>query len=197
LLKLLGLPETATEQDAITAVNKLKVMVNKTVLSALGLADTATEQDAIAMVNKLKTPAQIVANKAVLTALGLADTATEAEITGTIMAMKQSHDQVGALGQELQTMKNKMVEKEAIEVVENAMKPGNVKILPAQKEWALDYAKKDMEGFKVYIAKAPILLHTERIAGDEKPGEGGIDEVQMQINKQMGIDTETFKKYNK
>lgn len=174
----------------------------KELLKKLGLAETATEQDAIAAINKIETDAAaakgsgnlIIANKGVLTALGLAETATEADITGTIMAMKQSHSQVGTLAQELKTMKDTLAIKDADEAVAVAMKHG--KITPAQKEWADEYAKKDLAGFKVFVSKATVVVPLDKVAGDEPPAGVVLDDVQLAVNKQMGLDTETFKKYN-
>lgn len=188
----------------MTYSNKEDSTMWKEMLKRLGLADNATEQDAIAAINKIATDAAaqsaakgsvVVANKSVLTALGLADTATEAEITGTIMAMKQSHTQVGAIAQELAALKTQIGAKDAADAVELAMKEG--KITPAQKEWADEYAKRDLAGFKVFVAKAPVVVVHGKIVGDDKPPEGGLDETQLAVNKQMGIDAETFKKYNK
>jgi phage I-like protein len=167
----------------------------KDALKRLGLPETATEQDVITAINKLATPVQIVANKSVLTALGLAETSTEAEVTGTIMAMKQSHTNVTALAQEIKDLKEKQSTKDAAELVTMAMKDG--KITPAQKEWADQYAKNDLEGFRVFVAKAPVVVVLGKVVGDDKPAEGALDEVQLAVNKQMGIDTETFQKYNK
>jgi len=202
LFKLLGLAETATEADAITAVGKLKVpsqvVANKSVLSALGLKDGATETEvtgAIAAMKQSTGGGQIVANKTVLTAIGLKEGATEAEVTGTIMAMKQSHDQVGTLSGEVKALRDRLEGQEAADSVAMAMKEG--KITPAQKEWADEYAKRDLPGFKVFVAKAPTVVVMGKIVGEQKTGEGGIDELQAQVNKQMGVDSETFKKYNK
>ena len=193
LLKALGLAETAAEQEAVAAVNKLKLTLNKAVLATLGLAETATEQEAVAMINKLKTSVALVANKAVLTALGLADTATEAEVTGTIMAMKQSHDRVGALAQELANLKASLGAKDATDLVAQAMKDG--KITPAQKDWAEEYAKRDLAGFKVFVAKAPTVVVQGRIVGGEKPADGAIDETQRMINSMCNVSDEDFKKF--
>jgi phage I-like protein len=165
----------------------------KELLKLLGLAEGASEADAIAAVNKLKMPTAIVANKGVLTALGLAETATDAEITGTIMAMKQSHTQVGTVSQELSQLKDKLVKKDAAELVALAMKEG--KITPAQKEWADAYAERDIEGFKVFVAKAPVVVVMGKVVGDEKPAEGALDETQTMINKMCGVDTKTYKTY--
>jgi phage I-like protein len=177
-----------------TTKKEESIMNWKEMLKRLGLPETATEQDAIAAINKLATPVAVVANKSVLTALGLADTATEAEVTGTIMAMKQSHTNVGAIAQELADLKKTLGTKDAEALVTMAMTAG--KITPAQKEWADKYAQTDLEGFKVFVAKAPVVVVMGKVVGDDKPAEGALDEVQLAVNKQMGIDTETFKKYN-
>jgi len=187
--------------DITIKINKEESTMWKELLKKLGLAETATEQDAIAAINKIETDAAaakgavVVANKSVLTALGLAETATEAEITGTIMAMKQSHTQVSALAQELKTMKDALAVKDATDAVAVAMKEG--KITPAQKEWADAYAKADLAGFKVFVSKAPVVVPLDKIAGNESPAGVVLDDVQIAVNKQMGIDEETFNKYNK
>ena len=172
LLKLLGLPGEATEEQAIVAVNKI-----------------------IADKQALEGKSAVIANKIVIDALGLKEGATESEITGTIMAMKQSHGTVESLSTELAAIKSKLTDKEASDAVEQAVNDG--KITPAQKDWATDYAKRDLAGFQVFVSKAPVIVVQGRVAGNEKPAEGTLDEAQLEINKQCGIDTETFKKYNK
>ena len=180
--------------------NKKEEPKMKDLLKLLGLAEIATEADAIVAINKLmeaatKNGTVIMANKGVLTALGLAETATEAEVTGTIMAMKQSHDQVGALAQTVKDLKDKLSLKDATEVVAMAMKEG--KITPAQKPWADEYAKNDLEGFKVFVAKAPVVVVMGKVVNEDKHVDGALDDTQIEINKMMGVDQETFKKYDK
>ena len=176
--------------------NKEDVTMDKELLKTLGLSETATMQEVIVAINKLKEPVKIVANKSVLTALGLAETATEAEVTGTIMAMKQSHDQIGALTTELKAMKDSLAAKDAADAVAVAMKEG--KITPAQKDWADEYAKRDLAGFNVFVSKAPVVVPMNKQASDDKgTGEAVLDDVQIAVNKQMGIDQATFDKYNK
>jgi len=166
LLKTLGLPEDAKEEEAILAVNKLK--------------ESSAQKPAV--------------SKAVLDALGLKENAAESEVIGTIMAMKQSHSTVEQLTSELTAIKNKLAEKEANDAVEKAMQEG--KITPAQKDWAMDYAKRDLAGFQVFVSKATVVIPQGRIAGNEKPADGALDATQLEINKQCGIDLETFKKYS-
>lgn len=172
----------------------VKEATMKELWKLLGLPEDATEEAAIAAVNKLKVPVQIVANKGVLEALGLAETATESEIVGTIMAMKQSHAKIDDVVKELGTLKAGLAAKDAGDAVEAAMKEG--KITPAQKDWALDYAKRDLAGFNVFIAKAPVVVIEGKVVEDGKGPAAGIDDTQAQINKLCGLDEETFKKYN-
>lgn len=179
VLKLLGLSGEATEEQAVIAVNKL-------------LADAQAGQSAVlAQAGKDKTV--IVANKAVLDALGLKEGATEPEITGTIMAMKQSHGSVAELVTQVNSLTARLADRDATEAVESSMKAG--KVTPAQKDWATEYAKRDLAGFQVFVSKAPVVVFQGKVVGDDKPDEGALDAVQIEINKQCGVDTETFKKF--
>jgi len=166
----------------------------KNLWKLLGLAEDATEDQAIAVVNKLKEPPpQSVASKVVLKALDLPETATESEATGVIMAMKQSHGAFPDLQTQVNTLSAKLTERDANDAVETAMKEG--KVTPAQKEWATEYAKRDLTGFQVFAAKAPVVVVQGQVITEQKPPASAIDEVQAQINKQCGVDDETFKKF--
>jgi phage I-like protein len=196
LFALLGLSETATEADAITAVNKLLqsgVLVNK-VLTILGLAADATEDATTAAIASLKDQAAIMANKDVLTALGLKDGATASEATATILAMKQGDTQTAQLALEVKALKDQLAKKDAGDLVAMAMKDG--KIAPAQKDWAEGYAARDPEGFKVFVAKAPVVVPLgTKVTGDGDSPER-VEETQLQVNKMLGIEDETYKKHN-
>jgi len=148
----------------------------------LGLSEDAKEEAAIAVVNKLKTDlgaktVVVIANKGVLDALGLAESATESEIIGTIEAMKQSHTKIDDVVKELNTLKSGLIQRDADGAVEMAMKEG--KITPAQKDWALDYAKRDLEGFRVFVSKAPVVVIEGKVVTDQKETGAGIDDVQI------------------
>lgn len=195
LFTLLGLAETATEADVMAAVNKLLqsgVLVNK-VLTALGLGAEATEESVTAALSTLKDHATVMANKDVLTALGLKEGATASEATATILAMKQGDTQTAQLVREVQALKDQLARKDADDLVAMAMKDG--KIAPAQKDWAEGYAARDPEGFKVFVAKAPAVvpLGTKVTDGGDPPER--VEEAQLQVNKLLGIDAETFKKH--
>ena len=173
--------------------------MDKKLLEALGLAEGATVDEAVAAIEKIKKTTggqdkQIVANKGVLDALGLKDGATESEVTGTIMAMKQGSSNVDKLVMQVNSLTAKLNDKEAEDAVEKAVNDG--KITPAQKDWASEYAKRDLQGFQVFVSKAPVVVFQGKVVNEGKPAEGALNDVQLEINKQCGIDVETFKKYS-
>lgn len=100
--------------------------MDKEILKLLGLAESATLQDAMAAINKLKTPVTVVANKGVLDALGLKEGATESEVTGTIMAMKQGSTQVTELANQVKTLTDKLAAMQTTDLVGMAMKEGKI-----------------------------------------------------------------------
>lgn len=176
----------------------------KALAALLGLPETATEDEIMAAVKKLIETASgggaaVAANRAVTAALGLAEGAGQSELVGTVMAMKQTHSQFEALQTETLRLRTENAERTATELVTNAMKPddkGMVKILPAQKDWATAYAKKDPEGFGVYVNKTPGTLLTGSVAGADKGGGAQqLDETVMQVCKAFGNDPEAVKKH--
>ena len=134
--------------------------VMKKLFAMLGLTETATEDDAIAAVGAIKTSASAVfASKAVLDALELKPEATETEVVGLIKTFSQSHSQVIELQKDLAKKEKELSDKDAEEVVRFARTKGKIK--REQEGWALEYAKKDIDGFREYVNKAPVILDEE------------------------------------
>jgi phage I-like protein len=176
------------------------IIMWKDLLALLGLPETATEAEAIAAFKAMMAEKEVVANKAVLTALGLAEGAGESEVIATVMANKQGHDTITQLTQQVNKLTDqlKVKESEDVEAMVNKAIEGDEKgskLTPAQKDWALKYAKEDVEGFKVFLNKAPYAVIKDKIAGEQGGGSDALDASQVQVNKQMGIDTDTFKKF--
>ncbi len=132
----------------------------KKLFAKLGLTETATEDDAISAVEKIAASANaIVANKAVLGALELKPEATEAEVVGLISTFKQSHTAVIDLRKDNAKLEKEIGDRDAEEVVRFARSKG--KITREQEPWALEYAKSDLDGFRNFINKAPVVLDPE------------------------------------
>ena len=94
-----------------------------------------------------------------------------------------------------QELKQRMAERDADEEVQKALKTG--KITAAQSEWAKSYALKDMEGFKGFVDKAPVVVPQGKLDLKDAPAASNSDEVDIAILKNMGVSMEDVKKYNK
>jgi len=132
--------------------------------------------------------------KEILELLELKEDAGISEVKASILAFKQGMKTSNDLAKEVKELKEKLLAKETEEIVEMALKEG--KITPAQKEWALDYARKDIEGFKVYVQKAPQIVPVgDGIAKPVKQNVDGLDDATIMIAKQMEISVDDIKKY--
>ena len=166
----------------------------------LGLKADATEEQAMEAVTSMKEGKALLEKdySEVLKALGLKEVASVSEATGTIEAFKQGHEGAGEFGRRVLELEEKLRDKEASELVSSAMKAG--KVTPAQKEWAAAYAGRDPEGFRTFIAKAPVVVPVgQELAGGTEPHgrtAGAPDGIQLAVNRAMGIDAETFKKHS-
>jgi phage I-like protein len=175
-----------------------KEVVMKKLLKLLGLPDTATEADAVEKVESLKEEVSALRSNVneVFGLLGLKGSEALSEVTGTVMAMKQAAMQVEDLRDKLTAVEAALRRKGAEEVVAEAMNNG--KVTPAQRDWALEYALRDPEGFRVFAAKAARVIHTGEVAGGKVPDDishGAAGEVQRQVNRALGISEETFNRY--
>jgi len=152
----------------------------------LNLPEASTQEEILA---KLDT--QPVACKEALDALGLPDGVSKSELVATIHALKQRPD----YSIEIAALKEKLAARERDEMVSAALKAG--KITPAQKEWADAYALRDPEGFRLFVAKAPTVVPVGELGTLKQNGDSeALSEVQLEINKMLGISEETFTKYS-
>jgi phage I-like protein len=190
----LGLAETATEDEVINAVMALQAapaVANKEVLTALSLTDKATLDDVKAAIVALKGPGFDF--KQVLSTLGLPETATVDQAKGAIIALKNPSGYVRA--EEFKALKDELDQKKRDDLVDLALKSG--KITPAQKKWAEEIALKDPAGFKAFLDTAPQVVPLDKINAGDPPARNTVpDEVQVSVNKALGISEEEFKKFN-
>ncbi|HHL35492.1 MAG TPA: hypothetical protein ENJ30_14125, partial [Desulfobulbaceae bacterium] len=65
-----------------------------------------------------------------------------------------------------------------------------------QQEWAAKYAGRDPEGFKTFVAKAPVVVPLKDLPnGDDLQDTEDLDQATMQVAKMMDIEAEDIKKY--
>jgi hypothetical protein len=92
-------------------------------------------------------------------------------------------------------LQQKLADRDASDAVAAAMAKG--KVTPDQKDWALAYAKKDLDGFQVYVTKAPQVVPVEDLPGGKAPKtDREIDEATAQVAKMMDVDLADIKKAN-
>lgn len=187
-------PTGDSEQMTIEELMKL-------LRGAFSLADTVGET---AVVEHAKSLAETVklaavalslepsaAGKDLVTAAQRAQTAATAEPDPSKYIPLAMHK---AVSDELAALKAGTADDAAVAAVEAAITAG--KVPPAQKAWALNYAKKDPADFADYVATAAQVVHG-RSTGDKPPaGDPAktLDDVDRAICQRMGITPEDYLK---
>lgn len=189
LAKILGLPETASEQDIATAAAKAKSIAQTEtaiasaaataaaaiiapVAKALGLAETAKPDELVAAATTLAAAAKNP------DPAKFAPIAVVAELQGRVGALEQGN-----------------AEAKATAAVEKAMKDG--KLTPAMKEWGLALAKSDMKAFEDFVGKAPTIVAGGR-AVEGAPGDAGpLTPEEKAVCRNLGLSEEAYLKTKK
>lgn len=165
----------------------------KLIAKQLGLGESSTQDAVLAEVKKLQQPPELIACKEVLEALELKHDTSRSEVIASIHALRQRPD--GTVIKEVAALKARLAERDRDDLVAAAIK--DCKITPAQREWAEKYALNDPEGFRLFIAKAPIVVPVDKVNVAREPGSQVVtDDTQLHINKLLGVTDETWKKYN-
>lgn len=179
--------------------NEETIMDKKQLIAALGLKEDATDADIILAVAKLgiKLPeaeTKEVVPSGIIAALGLKDTDDTSTIVAGIHALKQAG--AGAVsGEEFALLQARLAEKDASDAVDVAMKTG--KVLPAQKDWATNYAKMDLKGFNTFVAMAPVVIPVNQLPGYTPETDTTIkNDAVAHVASLMGVDPADIKKYN-
>ncbi|KKK46628.1 hypothetical protein LCGC14_3163340, partial [marine sediment metagenome] len=126
--------------------------------------------------------------------LGLSE---EADIKQALIGLKARQidpDEHQKLEQERDELLSEKTERTAEATVDLAMQEG--KVTKAQRDWAVNYAKSDPEGFGTYVDNAPTYVELDKEHGadsDEGDPEGGAEQEtaeQRQVREKMGIPAE-------
>lgn len=195
---------TPDREGSVTPNKPKKEVFMKELFELLGLSEEGTAEQAAWAIRALKS--EVEALKAgpfypiageVLQLLGLSVTATSPEIKGTVAALKQAEVRIAeipVLEAKVVKLKAALREAGAEDLVEAAMKQG--KVTPAQRDWAMQYAGQDPEGFRVFTAKAPMVIPTGEIVAAQATSAGVISSLQSEANRMLGVSDEAFKKHN-
>lgn len=180
LKELLGLPADAAEEAVMNAL-----------MEKLGSAEKKEESETKEEPEPGKEQGketEVVANSVILGLLGLKENAKTEDVAGKIMALKAGAD---SQQQEIADALNRLKDREADEVVMNALKAG--KITAAQKDWAKDYVLKDRKGFDAFAEKAPVVVPVGKLNLKDAPGKNV--EVDSLVLKATGMTKEDIEKY--
>jgi len=141
-----------------------------------------------------KTPqVQEVVAKEILTALDLKETDTASTVVASIHAMKQATN--GAVSRaEFDALQKELRERDATAIVASATGAG--KITPDQKDWAMEYARRDLEGFKTFVSKAPVVIPKESLPRQDKTPDAVVDDAVLAVAKLMGNTPDDLKKFS-
>lgn len=114
-------------------------------------------------------------------------------VVASIHALKQARAAMVSR-QEFEKLQARLIQREAEEVVAKALSGG--KITAAQKDWAMEYAKRDMQGFKTFVAKAPVVVPADKLPGRQETKDGqSLDAITLKIARMMDVPEEDLKKY--
>jgi phage I-like protein len=181
-----------------TIMKKLKELL----CLADNVAEAKIEEAVTLLVNKardLETQVTgLVACKELLEALGAKANAGKDEVIRIVASLKAPGDVAVKLSHEVAELKQKIAAMEQTDLVQIALKDGKTSPEELDK-WGRNLALKNPEQFKLIVLSRP--------AGSVIPVDGIIvakdqtgvvsDDVQKQVNRMLGVDDETFKKYNK
>lgn len=178
LRKLLGLAEHAGEEKVTGAIEAI-VAKNKELLDAA------------------ENPAEVIACKEVLEALKVNDDADKDSVIAAISGMGATDNVAAELSQEVAKLRTEMSQMKQGDLVAMALKEGKTSPDELDK-WGRDLALKNPDQFRLIVLSRPagsvIPIDEVRISNDDAHKDIP-DDVQASVNKMMGVDDETWKKY--
>lgn len=160
----------------------------KKLLAAIGLAETASEVEALGAIAALTAKAESVVGLQEKVAALTAQTPDPAKFA-PVAAMQELQTQVAAL---TASINGAQVEK----IVGDAIVAG--KLLPAQKDWALDLGKSNLAALTGYVEKTPAIaaLNGLQTNGDTPAGAGQRDAAltatDEKVMAQLGLTKEAY-----
>lgn len=170
IAKALGLADNAGQDAILAAINDRHAKL----AAAVGLKADAKFDDIVASASQANAGVGKIA-----AAVGLSTDAKVDDIAAAAAGKSSDFvpvEQFTQLKTQLDTLTASVSKRDVDEVVQGAMDAG--KVSPSQEEWARNYAGKDLEGFKSYVASAQVLVKPQgkdgapaAEAGDLAPSE--------------------------
>lgn len=188
---LSGMDEIALAAN-VSKTQKEEPKVNEmllALLSALGLPESASQDEALAAINSL----QERANAAADLEAQVATLSARNNVDPSKYVSLEAFDQ---LKEQLVVLRTEKFNDDLEQVVEAALSSGH--LLPAQKDWAMDYGKKDLDGLKGYLKETPALVsltsrQTEQVELDDKT-QVALSAEEIEVCNAMGVRPEDYAK---
>jgi phage I-like protein len=197
---ILKLTADATEDKAVEAVqllaNKLQGFVAcKEVLDAIGAKAEASKEEVVRIVSSLKS-STAVACKEVMDALGAKAESGKDEVVQIIASLKAPGTVAVELSQQVAKLTKELADLKKDDLVQLALKQGQTSPDELAK-WGNDLALKNPDQFKLIVLSRPVgsVVPVEGLKLSGDLDKSGLDGAQLSINKLMGIDEETYKKF--
>ncbi|HZK13008.1 MAG TPA: phage protease, partial [Desulfobaccales bacterium] len=127
--------------------------------------------------------------------LNLPDEVSVAQLKGAVEALKAGASRLLKTEEALQTLKGRLASETADRLVEEALKAG--KVSPAQHGWALEYCRRDPEGFRTYADRAPKLVplgEELQLRRENQHDERGLLPEELAVCRSLNVSPEAYLK---
>ena len=128
-------------------------------------------------------------------ALNLPGEVSVAQLKGAVEALKAGASRLLKTEEALQALKVRLSSETADRLVEEALKAG--KVSPAQRGWALEYCRRDPEGFQTYTDRAPKLVPTGeelQLLREDHQDESGLLAEELAVCRSLNVSPEAYLK---
>lgn len=165
----------------------------KKLLAKLALGEDATEEQALAAIEELSGQKKEVIPGEVIAALDLQETDDASVVVASIHALKQAPKGMVSKA-DFDALQQKIARQEADGAVTAAMKAG--KVTPDMKDWAQEYATRDLTGFNLFVSKAAVVVPINNLNGKTtQPDDAEVTGAVLAVGKMMGVTADDIKKY--
>jgi phage I-like protein len=128
-------------------------------------------------------------------ALNLPGEVSVAQMKGAVEALKAGAMRLAKAEENLEALKGRLASETADRLVEEAMKAG--KVSPAQHGWALEYCRRDPEGFQTYTDRAPKLVplgEELQLRRDDDQDDRGLLPEELAVCRSLNVSKEDYLK---
>ena len=127
--------------------------------------------------------------------LNLSGEVSVAQLKGAVEALKAGVSRLLKTEEALQALQGRLASETADRLVEEALRAG--KVSPAQRGWALEYCRRDQEGFQTYADRAPKLVPTGeelQLLREDRHDESGLLPEELAVCRSLNVSPEAYLK---